>query len=123
MAAATAQLQQMLAYYRMKVDSFERERIEWQEQTEAVRQQLESVHETEERVNQFKIEISEVQKCLSDSHLSIYDERQQAMNLKREFDALMLQDREDKRKIMDLYSLNEDIENTNANGVKECRPG
>ena len=49
---------------------------------------MEKVHSFENEVLNKKNELSELQKALSDSHLSIYDERMQYMKLKREFDLM-----------------------------------
>jgi hypothetical protein len=71
------------------IDAFEQERIEWQQDAEQMRLQIERSHTFEHEILDKKREISEIQKALSDSRLSIYDERQQFMKLKREFDLLL----------------------------------
>ena len=61
--------------------------------------QIDRVHQTEDTSKQCKEEIAELQKALSDSHLAIYDERSQFLVLKREYDALLMQERNDQKKI------------------------
>ena len=50
----------MLEFYRVKVDSFERERTEWQEETEGIRLQLERMQGLELAVQASKMEITEI---------------------------------------------------------------
>jgi len=50
----------MLTYYRQKLDQYERERREWQEQSEHMRILLEKVHTNELEVINKKNEISEL---------------------------------------------------------------
>lgn len=76
--------EQQLSFYRHKANQHEQERIEWQEQTDVVRQQIERVHGVETQAAQLREEIAELQKKISDAHLSIYDERMSNMQLCRE---------------------------------------
>eukprot|EP00347_Sterkiella_histriomuscorum_P001132 403373203 len=117
------QLENYLHFYRHKLDAFEQERIEWQEQAEQMRLQIEKFHGSEQQILGKKNEITEIQKALSDSHISIYDERHQFMKLKREYDILLNQERDDLRRIKELNQYNNDIENNSdfAN-FKDCRP-
>jgi hypothetical protein len=51
---------------------------------------VDQVHQQEFETLQQKVEIAEIQKAISDSHLAIFDEKLQAMNLKRDYDLLQL---------------------------------
>ena len=68
-------MDQALNFYRYKMTQHEQERIEWQEQAEVARHNIEKVHDMENEVVKTKQQIAELQKALSDSHLSIYDEK------------------------------------------------
>lgn len=52
-----------------------------------MRQLIEKVYANEGDILQKKNEISEMQKILSDSHIGLYDERQQLLKLQREYDS------------------------------------
>ena len=54
-----------------------------------MRLQIEGFHSKEDGVIAKKNEITELQKALSDAHLCIYDERQQFLKLKREYDIIV----------------------------------
>lgn len=59
----------------MFLDTFEKERVEWQEQAEEMRLHIENIHGKEYEILSKKNEISEMQKSLSDYHIAYYDER------------------------------------------------
>lgn len=92
-------LEAQLNFYRHKANQHEQERIEWQEQADLVRQQINRVHECENTAASLREEIAELQKRLSDSHLSIYDERVNNMQLTREVQLLEQQSRANKQKL------------------------
>jgi predicted RNase H-like nuclease (RuvC/YqgF family) len=89
-------LESQLDFYRHKANQHEQERVEWQEQTDLVRQQIERVHGSELQAAKLREEIAELQKKLSDAHLSIYDERISNMQLNREVYLLESQARNNK---------------------------
>ena len=61
---------------------------------------------------------------MSDARLAVHDERQQYMKLKREHNAMQAHEREDRRRIRELTSMNVDIENSSImSNTKDCRPG
>lgn len=57
------------------MNQYESEKVEWQEQADVMRQQIEGIHATEQQASLLKEQIAELQKALSDSHLAIYDEK------------------------------------------------
>ena len=79
LSIAGTQLQDQLQYYRQKTDQNEREQMEQQEQADHMRQQIERIHGCENVSDQMREQIAELQKALSDSHLSIYDEKSHFM--------------------------------------------
>lgn len=68
--------------------------------------------------------MAELQKALSDSHLAIYDEKNTVQTLRLEYEDLLKLERADQKRIKELESLNDDIENRSSNkaGFKDCRP-
>ena len=58
------------------IDTFEGERIEWQQEAEKLRYVLERVHSEESELVTKKHEIAEIQKMISDARLAVHDERQ-----------------------------------------------
>lgn len=57
------------------LDTFEQERVEWQEEAEQLRFALERTHAQEQEMLAKKTEIAELQKILSDQRLAVHDER------------------------------------------------
>lgn len=107
----------------MCLDTFEDERIEWQLQAEEMRHLLERVHSSESALTHKKVEIAEMQKILSDARIAVHEERQQYMKMKREHNAMRAQEREDRRRIRELSTMNVDIENSSImSNHKDCRP-
>ena len=84
-----AQLLELLSYYRHKVDNQERERVEWLAEIEQMRFNIDEVHAKEAAILQQKMEIAELQKALSDSHLAIYDEKNTANSLRLQYEDLL----------------------------------
>jgi hypothetical protein len=56
-----------------------------------MRQQIEGIHNQELESAQIKEHIAELQKALSDSHLSIYDEKSNFLQLSRQYELIMQQ--------------------------------
>jgi uncharacterized coiled-coil DUF342 family protein len=71
------------------IDTFEVERVEWQEEAEQLRLAMERVHSSEIEMLAKKTEIAEVQKIMSDQRLAVHDERQQFMKLRREYNQIL----------------------------------
>ena len=53
-------LEQQLNFYRYKLSQHEQERIEWQENCEQVRHNIDRVHNQENETDQVKTEIAEL---------------------------------------------------------------
>ena len=68
--------------------------------------------------------MAEIQKALSDSHLSIYDEKNTVSSLKLEYEDLLKTERADIKRIRELEALNEDVaaKAKMPPGFKDCRP-
>lgn len=75
-----------------------------------MRQQIENIHFAELESAQIKEHIAELQKALSDSHLSIYDEKQNYLQLHRHYELILQQQRNDKKKLEELHALKAEVE-------------
>ena len=109
----------------------EQERIEWQQTAEMARHNIEKVHMVESEIQTTKQKIAELQKALSDSHLSIYDEKSHLMQLARELSLLETQEASDVRRKTELQTLSVEIaeqarEDPVTSGkyvnYRDCRP-
>ncbi len=112
----------LLAYYRDRINAFDREREEWLQKLEVVKMSQEEHHRQTWELQKRRDEISELQKSLSEAKLSLYNERQLVLKLARENDDLKVKELEDRRKISELMSLNDPVEQ-DVVFYKDLRPG
>ena len=56
-----------------------------------------------------KDQIAELQKALSDSHLTIYDERAHCLQLARDYQLMVDQEKSDKKKLAEIQALNAEV--------------
>ena len=124
-----SELMAQLDFYRQKVSQQEAERVEWQQQADQMRSQIESIHRCESDSLATKEQIAELQKALSDSHLSIYDEKSQHLQLKRDYELMLEQDRADKKRLAEVSQMEAEIarlrvddENNPLKNFKDVRP-
>ena len=96
---------QLLSYYRSRLDLFEREREEWLEKLEGTRVRMEEVHKQEWELKARSDEVRTLQQQLSDLQVVLLNEREQIVKLARENDSLQLQSQENQRKIAELLSI------------------
>ena len=118
----TQGLSSILAYYRERVDTIQKERDEWFERLESLRISQEDYHKQEWELKKRNEEIAELQKSLSDSHVALLEERELTLRLRRDNEELQGRAVEDRRKIMELLALNGSVEQ-DITYVKDCRPG
>ena len=117
------QLLELLDYYRQKVDNQEKERIEWMAEIQQMKQNVETVHEQEQAIFNIKYQMAELQKALSDSHLSIYDEKNTVNALKLDYEELVKIEKSDMKRIKELEAMNDDIQSKLGSvNFKDCRP-
>ena len=116
------ELNTLLAYYRQRINDFDKERKEWLERLESVRQSQAEKHKTDWELKKRKDEIAELQKTISESKLSLFDERQQILKLTRENDLLKIKEIEDRKKISELLALTDSVEEE-ITMYKDLRPG
>jgi len=96
---------ELLAYYRSQIDSFESERAQFLanlKQVEVSRKDFFSLRWELQKRND---EIAELQKALSDAHVYLYDEREQVLKLQAENDEMKVQEIEDRKRIQHLLAL------------------
>lgn len=115
-------LESILDYYREKADQLEGERDEWLQQLSVVKQHVERVQGDEVIVGEKKEKIVELQKALSETHISIFDDKRHLMDLQKENGVLEKQHNEDCRKIEELLALTEDVNKLDSKiHFKDCR--
>lgn len=102
-------LVQQLEFYRQKATQQENERREWQHLADTMRQQMEDVHAMEGESASTRMQIADLQKALSDSHLAIYDEKSQYLQLQRQYMHQLQQESNDKRKLQELQAMKEEL--------------
>lgn len=112
----------LMTYYRNRLADFDKERQEWLEKIELSRQSQEEKHKTDWELHKRKDEISELQTTISELKLSLFDERQHILNLKKENDLLKMKELQDRKKIAELLSLTNSVEEEIIM-YKDLRPG
>ena len=112
----------LLTYYRARLADFDKERQEWLEKLEVNRTSQEEKHRSEWELQKRKDEISDLQKTISELKLSLFDERQQILKLKKENDLLRIKEVEDRKKISELLSMTNSVEEEVVM-YKDLRPG
>ncbi|KAL6765160.1 centriole proteome protein [Haematococcus lacustris] len=98
------QAPQLLAYYKNRVEEFEKERAEMVESVHRCSVQAAETHRLEWENRQRADEIRELQKALSDAHAFLFEERQRLLALQAENDELRLQELEDRKRIQQLLA-------------------
>ncbi|KRX09587.1 hypothetical protein PPERSA_08619 [Pseudocohnilembus persalinus] len=105
-------LNSLLAYYRDRVNDIDKERTEWLEKLEEVKHKAEQKHKQEWELQKRVDEIAELQKTITELKVSLFDERAQVLRFQKESDSLKIKQVEDRKKIQELLSLTEPVEET-----------
>ena len=100
----------LLAYYRQKIASFEQERFEWMSRFEQLKMSQEEQHNREWDLRRAKDEIADLQRTLSETRLKLFEERQLKLKVKAENEQLQDRADSDKRKISELMSVCNPVE-------------
>ena len=116
------ELNTLLTYYRARLADFDKERQEWLEKLETLRSSQEEKHRTDWELQKRKDEIADLQRTVSELKMSLFDERQQILKLKKENDFLKIKEIEDRKKISELLSLTNSVEEEVVM-YKDLRPG
>lgn len=109
----TERLEDVLHYYRDKSDKIEQERTEWLQQLNYMKQSVQNVHLKEKEVLQKKIQIAEMQRGLSESHIMMFDEKLHELMLIKDNEELRKADEKDRIKIKELMALAEEYRTDN----------
>jgi len=112
----------LLAFYRDRINAFDKERAEWLQKLETVKMSQAEFHKLQWELQKRREEIAELQSSLHESKLSLYNERQQILKLVRENDQLKVKELEDRKKLSELMALNEPVEQEVVL-YKDLRPG
>jgi hypothetical protein len=105
-------LARLVDYYRMRVEGFDKERLEWLERLDGLRLTQEESHKMEWELRRRTDEILELQNCLSESNIAMNHERKQVINLTEELESAKVRTKEDRRRLVQLLQLAEPIEQT-----------
>ena len=105
-------LARLLDYYRLRLEGFENERVEWMERLEGLRLSQEEHHRLEWELRRRTEEIIELQNALCESQVALNGERKQIINLTEELDNCNLRTKEDRRRLVQLLQLAEPVEQT-----------
>jgi hypothetical protein len=105
-------LSRLVDYYRMRVEAFERERVEWLERLEGLRMTQEESHKMEWELRRRNDEVAELQNALSESHIALNQERKEILHLSEELEFSKIRTKEDRRRLVQLLQLAEPIEQT-----------
>ena len=104
------EMNSLLSYYRDRLHEFDNERQEWLAKLEEIRYKQDEKHKTEWELKKRKQEISEMQSSLKEAKLNLYEERQKNLKLIKENDELKIKQIEDHRKISELLSITNVVE-------------
>jgi len=103
---AGAPLNEILEYYRKRVDEIQKERDDWFIELEKIRISQEDFYKMELELKRKSEEIVDLQKSLSDAQVQLFEEREQVLTLKREVADLKAMSIEDRNKILQLIAVN-----------------
>ena len=101
---------ELVQYYRSLVDHFERERAEYLQRLEGIEVSAGEMHRLKWELRKREEEIAELQKTLSDTQVYFMEEREYNVKLQAENDALKIQELEDRKRIRDLLSVSQPIQ-------------
>ena len=97
-------LENIMEYYRKRVDEVQKEREDWFEQLEKLRISQEDFHKIEWELKKRNEEIADLQKTLCEAKVALFEEREQMLLLKREVADLKALSIEDRNKILRLIA-------------------
>jgi len=112
----------VMRYYQKNVDEIQRERDKLFKYIESLRLSQETMHKQEWELKHRAREIAELQQVLNDSHTALAGQREIALKVKKDVDKLRMQAIEDRKKIMELLSLTNSVEQ-DITFFKDSRPG
>jgi len=111
----------LLAFYRERINAFVKEREEWLQKLDQLLAAKEEFHTQAWELQSKREEVADLQKSISESKVSLHNEREQKLKLKRENDMLKIREFENRKRIYELMTLNEPEKENNF--YKDLRPG
>lgn len=105
-------LARLVDYYRMKIETFEKERLEYLSLLDSLKIKNEDQHKTEWELRRRKEEIVELEQALYEANITLNNERKKAIHYSNEIENCKLRKKEDHRRIKQLLQLAEPIEQT-----------
>ncbi len=116
------ELSNILEYYRQRVDELQKEREDWFERLERLRISQEDYHKQEWDLRRKNEEIYGMQKLMSEGQVSLFEEREQVLDLKRQMADFRSAATEDRNRILQLLTLGAK-EEENQFYFKDSQPG
>ena len=104
--------EQLLTFYRERFGLFETEREDWLRRLEELRGRQDDYLRMQWELRKREEEIAALQRQLSDSQLQLVRERQEVLRLTGLTEEMKLQERSDRKKILDLLEITGNQENT-----------
>ena len=102
-------LVKLLDYYRLKVENFEKERIEWLTKLEGLKLKNEEHQKKEWELRNITSKITDLQFSLSESNIALNQERKKVIHYSNEIDTYKLGTKEDRRRMIQLLKFAEPI--------------
>ena len=103
-------ISRLVDYYRMRVDNFDKERVETLDRLEQLNLTQEEQHKLEWENKKRKDEINELQNIIGKTNEVLNKERRQNLYLQFELENRNLRNQEDRRRLMDIMKLAEPVE-------------
>ena len=105
-------LARLIDYYRMRVENFEKERIEYMSRLNDLKIKNEELHKTEWELKRRQEEQIELEQALYEANITLNNERKKAIHYSNEIENCKLRVKEDRRRIQQLLQLSEPVEQT-----------
>ena len=112
---------ELLAFYKKQLDDGKREREELLARLDKCEVSHKDMHQIKWELQRRTEEIAELQRALSDSHVYLFDEREQLLRVYAEYDELRIREMEDRRRIQDLLALTRPVAQE-VTYFRDCRP-
>ena len=105
-------LARLVDYYRMRIETSQKERLEYLSLLENLKIKNEDLHKTEWELRRRKEEIVELEQALYEANIALNNERKKAIHYSTEIENCKIRKKEDHRRIQQLLQLAEPIEQT-----------
>jgi hypothetical protein len=113
--------QDLLEYYRKRIEDFEREREDMLSRISDIEVSRKESHQLQWEHHKLEKEVEELQRALSDAHVYLFDEREKVLKLHAENSQLKIQEMEDRQRIQALLALAKPA-GEEVTYFRDCRP-